>query len=264
MQEPVSGLIEGHEVVQHGVPALHKPGIVQGDAQLAQGHDHLHNALRVGGTPGGEAAVRALLFRHTGQRLFCGFGHGRLVLILCQGLQRHAGDVRIGYAVPGAGGLCSAEQAPAAVRELALQNAVDIHLPGGLRLSLRIYRHGIIPGIQGNERPDGAVEPLPDGLVVVPQGLGQVIAGHAAGVFSNSAEGHNDAAVFGVFLVVEFALAGSDIRFHGGVVVLIVFLRYGIAAPDQAQHGPFPADGAHLRAFHRLINVLRRVLDGRR
>ena len=157
VQESAALEVEGHQIVQQGVPILDEAGIVQGDPQFAQGHDDLHAALGVGGTPGREASGRVLLFTHTGQSLVRRLFHRGLVLVLGQRLQRHAGDIWVGGVVAGGGRRRTAEQAPAAVRELTLQDPVNVHLAGGLRFGLWIFRHGIVPGIQGDERPDRAV-----------------------------------------------------------------------------------------------------------
>ena len=52
----------------------------------------------------------------------------------------------------------AAEEAPAAVRVLAGQDAVNVLLPDAR------CGFGIIPAVQGDQCPDGAVQALPDGL----------------------------------------------------------------------------------------------------
>ena len=183
MQEALPLPVEGHQIVQHGVSVLYKPRIIQFNAQLTQSHDHLHTTLGVSRPPGRKTAIVALLFRHARQCFLSSPRYLRLILILGQCLQSHTGDVWIGYSIARTGCLCSSEQAPPSIGQLALQNAVDIHLTGRLYICLRVLRHGIACAIQCNQRPNWAVKPLPNRFFVVAQRFGQVISSHISGIF---------------------------------------------------------------------------------
>ena len=139
---------------------------------------------------------------------------------------------------------------------------VEIHLAGGLGLRRGVFRHGVVPGIQGDQSPNGTVDSLPDGLVVVAQGQRQVIARHIPGIPADGGQGQDDPGIFGVLLVVEDAVPGLNIGLHGVIVALVVPLRHRIAAAGQAQHRPLSADGAHLGLGHGGADILRGVRQG--
>ena len=164
VDEALAGAVEGEQSVQQGAAVFHKPGVLQGDAQFAQSNHHLGAALPVGHPLGGEGAVRVLQPGQAGEALGDRLLYVCLVLVPGQGLEGHGGEVRVSRSGFG--------QVPAAPRQLAGENVIHIHLPGGLGLGLGVLGHGVVPAVQGQQGPDGAVDPLPDGLVIVPQGLG--------------------------------------------------------------------------------------------
>ena len=256
MLEASVRLTERHERIQQGNAVLHKARIIHGDTQLAQCHDHLHDALGVAVAHGRKAAVALLLLAHAVQCLGNSCRNGTLALILCQRLQCHARDIRVGYAVRLSFILRAAEETPAAVVKLAGQDAVDVLLTDAA------CRFGIVLAVQRDECPDGAVQSLPDGFVVVAEGLCEVVTADTSRVKAKRGQRHDDAGVLGVLLVVEDTFAVLDVLLHAGVIVLIILLRDTVAAAGKTQHGPFAADGAHLRAGRRGVNVLCRPRDG--
>ena len=266
VQEPVSGQIKGHQIVQERVSVFDKTGVVQRNSQLAQSYDNLDTALGILSPPRGKTAFAVLLLGHARQRFLRRPCHCWLILILGQRLQRHPCDVRVGYAVSGGCRRGSSEKAPPSVRQLALQYAVYVHLPGRLCLCPWVFRHGVISGVERNQRPDGAVKALPDGLVIVAQRFSQVISPHISGVLPNRAEGDNHPGILRIFLIVQLAVAGLHICLHSGIVVLIIAVRYIVPAPGQPQHSPFTADRPYLRilygAVHIFCGILHRIVQG--
>ena len=100
--------VAAHQVVQQALAVLHKPAVIQGDAQGDKAHDHLNVAPHRG-----IAAV--LLPGHAGQDLLDGAGNGLLVLISGQRL----GEVAARHAtrVPANG--CPGHDGPAVLGEFA-------------------------------------------------------------------------------------------------------------------------------------------------
>ena len=257
VEEAAVGLLIAQQPVQGGMAVLHKPGIVQGDAQLAQGHQHLGRALRVGRPAAGPAAVIVLDIAEPGQRPLRRVPHRRLVLIFRQGLEGHAGDVGVGVRAAAPMG-----QVPAAAVQLTGQDLLHVHLPGGPGLGVGIHRHFIVSGVQGQQRPDGAVDALPGGLVEVPQGRQQIIARHIRGVCADGRQGDGHPGVLRVLLLVEDALAGRRLRLHRRVIAVPEGLGHLEAAAGQAQDGPLAAHAAHPGLLHGPQHIGRRPLRG--
>ena len=255
MKESSFTVTELQEIVQYRVAVFHKAPIVQGDAQLAQRHQDLRGALGAGHTLALKAAIGVLPPAHAGEGFLRCLGHGALILIPGKGLQGHAGDVRVGGIIAGGLQLRAAVQAPAPVRELTRQDPVHIHLPGGLGLGLGIFRDLISAAVQSDERPDGAVEALPDGPFIVPQGGEQIVPGHIGGVCADGRQRDDEAGIFRILLLVQNAAARLHIVLHPRVVLVPIGLRHRNAAPGQTDDRPLASHGAHLRLGHRVQHV---------
>ena len=227
MVESPGGGTEGQDIVQQRISIFYKSRIVPPDPQLAQGHQHLCRAFQIGvALRIGITALGVLLAAHAGQSPIDGRSHRRLVPILRQGLERHTRDIRIG----GIGG-SAAVQGPAPFIQLLRKDIIDVHLPRSLGFCIRVLRHGIIRGIQGDERPYGAVDPQPDGLVIVPQGGQQVISPHIPRILPYGGEGDDDPFILRILSLVQDPLHRLDIPDQPAVVFLEVPTRHGIAAP---------------------------------
>ena len=141
---------------------FHKAAVSNVNSKLAERDHDLRNGLYVGRAPRCVAALAVLRFGKVGQSLVCRGFDRFLILIFCKCLQCHCGNVHVGIA--GAG------ETPATVFHLIIQDFIDIKLPGCLRFGAGILRNFVIPGIERDERPDGAVHALPDGFFKVSEG----------------------------------------------------------------------------------------------
>ena len=74
------GSAEGKHIVQNALSVLDKPGIVNGNTQLAQGNKHLYRALAVPVAPGGIAAPLVLHLAHRDIEL----GNEGVLLLMCE------------------------------------------------------------------------------------------------------------------------------------------------------------------------------------
>ena len=139
-------LTESGELGQQGMPVFHKAGIrIRINAQCAQSQNDLRRTLRVfipvGDVPAG---IRQLTGKVLQRRVDLGL---QPVPVGSQRLYRHGCDVHIRF---------SGDQTEAAVRLLSDHDGADHILSGilGICRNLRILR------IQGNQRPDPAVQAL--------------------------------------------------------------------------------------------------------
>ena len=230
---------------------FYKAGIIQINAQGAQAHDNLYHAFGAAGIMAGIAAVALLgcaqvIQRPVNSRLDLGLG-----LIAGQSLEGHAGDVGVALT-----GTALVGQVPATVVKLPGKDLVHIHLPCGLGLGVLVPGHIIISCVQRDQRPNRAVDALPNGLVKVSQRGEQVIACHIGGIGADGGEGHDQAGIFGVLLVVEVTFVFLHIVLHRGVIIIPVFLGYVVAGTGQADDSPFAAHGSHLRLTNGVEHIL--------
>ena len=154
-------LAEGEKIFCQGVAVFDETAVVQRNPQLTERDHDLRDRFDVGCSPRRKASLAVLHIGQVGHRLVrCGFDRF-LVLIFCKRLQCHCGNVHIGIA--------SAGQTPTAVLHLILDDLIDVKLARGLRFCRGVFRNVVVPGVKGNERPDGAVQALPDGLFKIAQ-----------------------------------------------------------------------------------------------
>ena len=161
MVEAAVRLPEREKIIRQGMTVFHKAAVSKINSKLTERDHDLRNGLYVGRAPRCVAALAVLRFGKVGQSLVCRGFDRFLILIFCKCLQCHCGNVHVG--ISGAG------QTPAAVFHLAIQNFIDVELPGCLRFCGRIFGNIVIAGIQRDQCPNGAVQTLPDGLVEVAQ-----------------------------------------------------------------------------------------------
>ena len=154
-------LPEREKIFRQRVTAFHKAAVVQRNPQLTERDHDLRDGFDVGRAPRCVAALAVLRFGKVGQSLVCRGFDRFLILIFCKCLQCHCGNVHVG--ISGAG------QTPAAVFHLAIQNFIDVELPGCLRFCGGIFGNLVIAGIQRDQCPNGAVQTLPDGLFKIAQ-----------------------------------------------------------------------------------------------
>ena len=234
-------LAEGEKIFCQGVAVFDETAVIQRNPQLAEGDDDLRSGFDVRRAPGGVAALAVLGFGKPGKGLVGGGLDGFLVLIFGKGLQGHGGHVGVGIA--GAG------EVPAAVSKLVIQDLVDVELARGLGFGGGVFRDVVAAGIEGDERPDGAVEALPDRFFEIAQRGQEVIARDVRRVAADGGQGEDDAGIFGVFPLVQHAGAVFDVLLDARVVIVKVIRGDRIAGTGQADDGPLAADGADLRRF---------------
>ena len=241
MVEAAVRLAEGEKIFCQGVAAFHEMAVIQRNPQLTEGDHDLRDRFDVRRAPGGVAALAVLGFGKVGQCLVCRGLDGLLVLIFGEGLQGHCRHVGVGIA--GAG------EVPAAVSKLVIQDLVDVELACGLGFGGGVFRDVVAAGIEGDERPDGAVETLPDRFFKIAQRGQEVIARDVRRVAPDGSQGEDDAGIFGVFPLVQHAGAVFDVLLDARVVIVKVIRGDRIAGTGQADDGPLAADGADLRRF---------------
>ena len=234
-------LPEREKIIRQRVAAFHKAAVIQRNPQLTERDDDLRSGFDVRRAPGGVAALAVLGFGKPGKGLVGGGLDGFLVLIFGEGLQGHGGHVGVGIA--GAG------EVPAAVSKLVIQDLVDVELACGLGFGRGVFRDVVAAGIEGDERPDGAVEALPDRFFEIAQRGQEVIARDVRRVAADGGQGEDDAGIFGVLPLVQHAGAVFDVLLDARVVIVKVIRGDRIAGTGQADDGPLAADGADLRRF---------------
>ena len=207
---------------------LDEAGVVRRDAERRQRDQHLGAALGVRGPAAGEAAPGVLEGAQAGQPAGGGVAHVGAVPISGERLERHGGQVRV----------ARAGEAPAAVRPLGREDLGEVRLPRGAVIA---------PGVEGDQRPDRAVDALPADLVHVAQRREEVPAVEVGGVLPQGGEGEDDTAVVGVLLRVEHAVVRGEIGRQVGAVGVPHGRGDVRPAAREAEDGPLAADGAELR-----------------
>ena len=210
---------------------LHKAAIRGGiDTQGRQGHDDLGAGLAVHGTPAAKAAVIALQGGKGLQSLIHSSLHGLVGLVVGgQGLDGHSGHVRVGIV---------RAEIPTTVGKLGIQDGLNQLLPG------HITHSGIVMAIQGNERPNGAVDALGLHIGHVIQTLQQIVAAHIGDILADRGQGQDHPGVVGNFGRVQ-TLIGVSLGLHILHHIVIVPGGHGAAAAGQANDHPLAADGVH-------------------
>ena len=221
--------------------AFHKAAVIQRNPQLTERDDDLRSGFDVRRAPGGVAALAVLGFGKPGKGLVGGGLDGFLVLIFGEGLQGHGGHV--GVRIAGAG------EVPAAVSKLVIQDLVDVELARGLGFGGGVFRDVVAAGIEGDERPDGAVEALPDRFFEIAQRGQEVIARDVRRIAPDGSQRENDAGILSVFSFMQHAGAVLDVLLDARIVIFIVICGNSVTGTSKTDNCPFAADGADLRRF---------------
>ena len=140
MIEPAIGLSEREKIFRQRVTAFHKTAVVQRNPQFTERDNDLCDGFDIGRSPRRKAALAVLHIGQISQCLICRGFDRFLVLIFCQCLKRHSGNIHVGIRRVG--------QRPTAVFILILDDLINVELPRGLCLCGGIFRNLIIPGIQ--------------------------------------------------------------------------------------------------------------------
>ena len=177
----------GDHVLHRPASALDKARVrLRVDSQRRESGKHLRDRLRGLHAHGAVAAVRELHFSQPVQRPVDGRGYLLSAFFLIVGrkrLQRHGRNIRVRR---GAG------ERPAAVRKLPVQKILHQHILRGLRADPAHLRDAVgRVGLERDQRPDRAVQPLALYLVKIRKILQQVVARHILRVLPDSRQ-HQD------------------------------------------------------------------------
>ena len=241
MVEAAVRLPEREKIIRQRVAAFHKAAVIQRNPQLTERDDDLRSGFDVRRAPGGVAALAVLGFGKPGKGLVGGGLDGFLVLIFGEGLQGHGGHV--GVRIAGAG------EVPAAVSKLVIQDLVDVELARGLGFGGGVFRDVVAAGIEGDERPDGAVEALPDRFFEIAQRGQEVIARDVRRIAPDGSQRENDAGILSVFSFMQHAGAVLDVLLDARIVIFVVICGNSVTGTGKTDNCPFAADGADLRRF---------------
>ena len=154
-------LPEREKIIRQGMTVFHKAAVSKVNSKLAERNNNLRDRFDVRRSPRRIAAFAVLHIGEIIQCLVCCALDRFLVLIFCQRLQCHCGNIHIRIAC--------VSQRPSTVFFLILDDLIDVELARGLCLCGRIFGNIVIAGIQRDQCPNGAVQALPDGLVEVAQ-----------------------------------------------------------------------------------------------
>ena len=179
--------VVGDHVLHRPAAALDKARVrLRVDSQRRESGKHLCDRFRGLHAHGAVAAVRELHFPQPVQRPVDGRSYllSSLFLIVgCKRLQRHGRNIRVRR---GAG------ERPAAVRKLSVQKILHQHILSGLRADPAHLRDAVgRVGLERDQRPDRAVQPLALYLVKIRKILQQVVARHILRVLPDSRQ-HQD------------------------------------------------------------------------
>ena len=234
-------LPDREKIFRQGMTVFHKAAVSKVNSKLTERDHDLRNGLYVGRSPRCKAALAVLHFGKVGQSLVrCGFDRF-LILIFCKRLQCHCGNVHVGIA--GAG------ETPAAVLHLILDDLIDVKLARGLCLCGGVLRNVVIAGIQRDQCPNGAVQPLPDGLFKIAQRGQKVVSRDLGRVAPDGSQRENDAGILGVFSFMQHAGAVLDVLLNARIVIFVVICGNSVTRTGKTDNCPFAADGADLRGF---------------
>ena len=234
MLEATALNIEGAQGIQRGGAVLDEPGIlVSINSQSCQSNDHLRNGLAAGAV---NACVRAVSRLHFRQRIDCivdGFLDLCIGLIVgCQSLERHAGDIRIGS---------RSSQRPATVCKLCIQNDLNQRRTGYITIGNRV-----VTGIEGQQCPNGTVDALLLDVFHTVQTLQQIMSANIGHILADGSQCQNQSGILRRLCLVEpFILVDILLNIlHSQVIPGLHILDLPTGA-DQTNDHPLAADTAH-------------------
>ena len=247
MAEAAAVDIEAAQAV-HGVHAvLDEAAVGRGiDAESRQRDDHLRGGLgRLAAEGGGEGAVVILHGAERIERLVHGGLYGVVrVIVGRERLDGHGGDIGIGRL---------AHHIPAAVGQLRAEDGVDE------LLARHVALRRIVVAVEGDERPNRAVDALIGDIAHLVETGQQVVAADIRDILADGRQREDHAGVVGRPVLVE-TLVGVAVLLHVLHDVLIVPVGHGAAGAGKADDHPLAADRADIGRAERLEQISGRLI----